>query len=435
MPDVARAHRREGVPARLPQVADHRVQAQAPRRHPRRRQGHTPIGDETARTALSELLDVASELLIGGGGLGLVKYSHRAASYYGLRREVVSSDKWPPLLKELGGVIAKDGGAAADLVRAFAALDDALRAAVQSLWEKTDDAPAAELAKAGIENSCRTTAAPKLNTVRVGPPEARRTVLEVSVVAWLELLEILAAPVAAAAKAAAAGDWSRLRVPVAVLYALPVTVLAKFAREQKELGSADGDMAMQRYYRLRVWCGAAAGKKDEAGAMLAKEVLKRWAAAAAAARRAAAAAPPPAASGSSAARGTPPTIVVSGAGCAEANGRYALQGTYQQAPRWVHQAGQLWLIRYRLPSGTNWWYIADKDQLNVNDGDLYRVRAVPIDEFMPPSTGWSLAKDGRPPMPSFEFVYDRPAPPPSPEQPRRSFFGQLLRPSAVVGEC
>ena len=95
---------------------------------------HVPCGDETARTALSELLDVASELLIGGGGLGIVKYSHRAASYYGLRREVVSSDKWPPLLKELGGVIAKDGGAAADLVRAFAALDDALREAVQSLW-------------------------------------------------------------------------------------------------------------------------------------------------------------------------------------------------------------------------------------------------------------------------------------------------------------
>ena len=45
---------------------------------------------------------------------------------------------------------------------------------------------------------------------------------------------------------------------------------------------------------------------------------------------------------------------------------------------------------------------------------------------MPPSTGWSLAKDGRPPMPSFEFVYDRPAPPPSPEPPRRSFFGQLF---------
>ena len=145
---------------------------------------------------------------------------------------------------------------------------------MQALWEKTDDAPAAELAKAGIENSCRTTAAPKLNTVRVGPPEARRTVLEVSVVSWLELLEILAAPVAAAAKAAAAGaglpvwsrhgDWSRLKCLSPSLYALPVAVLAKFAREQKELGRADGDMAMQRYYRLRVWCAAAAGKKDEA---------------------------------------------------------------------------------------------------------------------------------------------------------------------------
>ena len=34
----------------------------------------------------------------------------------------------------------------------------------------------------------------------------------------------------------------------------------------------------------------------------------------------------------------------------------------------MHEAGQLWLIRYRLPSGALFWYIADKDQLNVNDG-------------------------------------------------------------------
>ena len=259
------------------------------------------------------------------------------------------------------------------------------------------------------------------------PPEARRTVLEVSVVAWLELLEILAAPVAAAAKAAAAGDWSRLKCLSPSLYALPVAVLAKFAREQKELGRADGDMAMQRYYRLRVWCAAAAGKKDEAGAMLAKEVLKLGATAAAAAAAPPPAAPPPAASGSSAARGTPPTIIVSGAGCAEANGRYACAG-YVPAGAAVGAPGGAALAD-PVPAAVGdelMWYIADKDQLNVNDGDLYRVRAVPIDEFMPPSTGWSLAKDGRPPMPSFEFVYDRPAPPPSPEQPRRSFFGQLF---------
>ena len=313
----------------------------------------------------------------------------------------------------------QDGGAAAELVRAFAALDDALRAAVQSLWEKTDDAPAAELAKAGIENSCRTTAAPKLNTVRVGPPEARRTVLEVSVVAWLELLENLAAPVAAAAKAAAAGDWSRLKCLSPSLYALPA-VLAKFAASRRSWDARTATSPCSATTGC-AWCAAAAGKRRgrrdarEGGSQAWGRRRRRGAAARrAAARR----------FRSSAARGTPPTI--SSAGCAEANGRYALQGTYQQAPRWVHQAGQLWLIRYRLPSGTNWWYIADKDQLNVNDGDLYRVRAVPIDEFMPPSTGWSLAKDGRPPMPSFEFVYDRPAPPPSPEQPRRSFFGQLF---------
>ena len=177
-------------------------------------------------------------------------------------------------------------------------------------------------------------------------------------------------------------------------------------------------MAMQRYYRLRV-VRAAAGKKDEAGAMLAKEVLKLGAAAAAAAPPPAA--PPPAASGSPLRAGRRRRSS-SGAGCAEANGREVLQGTYQQAPRWAHRR-QPSLIRYRLPSGTNWCGTPTRIS-STSTTATCTAYAVPI--AMPPSTGWSLAKDGRPPMPSFEFVYDRLVPPPSPEQPRRSFFGQLF---------
>eukprot|EP00966_Prymnesium_polylepis_P210597 4876425-Prymnesium_polylepis.1 len=54
-------------------------------------------------------------------------------------------------------------------------------------------------------------------------------------------------------------------------------------------------------------------------------------------------------------------FIVSDAGSAMANGAYTRDGTYQNAPRYVHEAGQLWLIRYRLPSGADWWYIANSE--------------------------------------------------------------------------
>ena len=62
------------------------------------------------------------------------------------------------------------------------------------------------------------------------------------------------------------------------------------------------------------------------------------------------------------------------------------------------------------PPTSTGWYIADKDQLNVNEGDLYRVSTRVGDDHdryasAPPPTGWSLALDGRHPLPTFEFHY------------------------------
>ncbi len=114
----------------------------------------------------------------------------------------------------------------------------------------------------------------------------------------------------------------------------------------------------------------------------------------------------------------PQRIVVSGAGCTEANGVYTRSTgqhpgaptAYEGAPLFVHEAGQLWLLRYQLPSGTNWWYIADKDRLDINPGDLYRVRADPDHPDVPPRGQWALAHDGARPLPSFAHEFGPVAP-------------------------
>ena len=91
---------------------------------------------------------------------------------------------------------------------------------------------------------------------------------------------------------------------------------------------------------------------------------------------------------------------VYGSGVANANGLYVYSGqSYGGAPRF--EKGQLWLLRYTLRSGNRYWYIADKDQLDRDDGDLYRVRA---SEQLPPQFGWKKAKDGVDPPPTLELL-------------------------------
>ena len=90
------------------------------------------------------------------------------------------------------------------------------------------------------------------------------------------------------------------------------------------------------------------------------------------------------------------SITVSGAGTPAANGVYRRDGEYQGAP--LFKKGQWYLLRYKIRD-SSWWYIADKDRLSVDDGDLYRVRSN-ADE-PPLDAPWQLAKDGRNPVPTF----------------------------------
>ena len=118
----------------------------------------------------------------------------------------------------------------------------------------------------------------------------------------------------------------------------------------------------------------------------------------------------------------PTAIQVSGAGSTEANGRFVRDGDYGGCPRYV--LNNLWILRsalarayhaerglappsqygrYTMPSGVFFWYITDKNRLDRDDGDLYRVRS---DAQTPPcDVAWDRAQDGRTPCPSFEASF------------------------------
>ena len=87
-------------------------------------------------------------------------------------------------------------------------------------------------------------------------------------------------------------------------------------------------------------------------------------------------------------------------GSPEVDGLYVRDGEYDGVP--LFKKGQLWLLRYRMrSSGDTWWYIADKDQLDVDDGDYYRVKD---DGNEPPVLGWTKAKDGVEPLPTLTVL-------------------------------
>jgi hypothetical protein len=83
--------------------------------------------------------------------------------------------------------------------------------------------------------------------------------------------------------------------------------------------------------------------------------------------------------------------VVSGAGFTPANGVYSREGEYGGTAKYVHEKGQIWMIRYTLPSGNQYWYLADKDNLDRDTGDYYRIKCA---EGRPPLGEWEKAKDG-----------------------------------------
>ena len=91
----------------------------------------------------------------------------------------------------------------------------------------------------------------------------------------------------------------------------------------------------------------------------------------------------------------PGGFLVTGAGSEDVNGFYRREGEYGGAPLFTN--GDWWLLRYTMKSGNSWWYIADKNNLDSDDGDMYRVQ---YNGTLPPTdVEWRKAKDGVLPTP------------------------------------
>mmetsp|Transcript_17088 Transcript_17088/g.47689 ORF Transcript_17088/g.47689 Transcript_17088/m.47689 type:complete len:473 (-) Transcript_17088:215-1633(-) len=98
-------------------------------------------------------------------------------------------------------------------------------------------------------------------------------------------------------------------------------------------------------------------------------------------------------------------VRVEGAGVPGVDGIYEAVGFHDGVPRF--ECNNMALLRHGLPSGSRFWYIADKSQVEVDDGDFYRIRS-PLE--LPPASAaaggrWMCAKDGVEPIPNISWVH------------------------------
>ena len=66
--------------------------------------------------------------------------------------------------------------------------------------------------------------------------------------------------------------------------------------------------------------------------------------------------------------------VVTGAGVERCNGVYTMRRELRDGVRCWSNANDVVLLRWRLPSGAQWWYLADLHDLRSGGGDFYRAR-------------------------------------------------------------
>lgn len=100
----------------------------------------------------------------------------------------------------------------------------------------------------------------------------------------------------------------------------------------------------------------------------------------------------------------PAALVVEGAGSRVANGLYRREGEVNGAP--CFKKGRWWVVRCTLPSGHMYWYICDGALIEIDDGDLYRVRDTGRLPPESPPSQWSVAKDGEMPTPRIRHIYE-----------------------------
>ena len=92
------------------------------------------------------------------------------------------------------------------------------------------------------------------------------------------------------------------------------------------------------------------------------------------------------------------TYTVSGAGLTMVNGDYRREGEYGGIAKYVHANGQIYMLRFTMPkTGNIFWYLADKDNLDKDSGDYYRIMA---SDAWPPVGEWQMCRDGVLPNPT-----------------------------------
>ena len=313
-----------------------------------------------AAQARLKLLDLARALLRSLRGAAGA-HERQALAYFRLRLRLCDDVRtWPPIVEEMVGIAQPPRTEhATELGALITQTRDAIRGEVDALLRCGRDEEAAALT------------AEYLGGKRPAPMGSGE------VAEWLARID---------------GAVSRAQSGAALGAPAYSSALGNWGRAMSRLPPPPEDeSAALSYWTVTLRVMDAAGLKGEAVGELARALRT-------------------AASGDEA--GEPIGYAVAGAGSARANGTYDRRGEYGGAALFVHseqhdEVDQLWLLRYRMPSGNHWWYVAAKDQLDSDDGDLYRVRS---DADLPPADGWVLAKDGQPAPPSLTPILAPPLP-------------------------
>ncbi len=66
--------------------------------------------------------------------------------------------------------------------------------------------------------------------------------------------------------------------------------------------------------------------------------------------------------------------VVANAGVPRCNGNYTLRAEQRDRVQCWSNENDVVLLRYQLPSGNRWWYLADLHDLTSGRGDFYRTQ-------------------------------------------------------------
>ena len=282
-------------------------------------------GSSSELELLPALLEGAGQLL---EGLGASRYHEQSARYsaHQLRALGPRFEDWPRLLADA----AASAVGVPSLAAALQLKHEALEAEVRRRWLAAEHAAAFSLAGASLaafNAKLRQQETPSRASVQP-PPSAIEAALTTRQLAWVRVIDGLTASSDPSVWAAAVPAELRIAVAAVGKPAAEGADALPFWRLTLRLAtSARGDVAAADEVAEYKRCvGRLAAELYQAQQRI-----------------------------SSDGGDPPPGYVVEGAGCEIANGTYMRDGEYGSSPRFVHEAGQLWMLRYQLPSGNQYW--------------------------------------------------------------------------------